>query len=222
MSNRAFPITSQTTHHFVVIRKNREYPIEVIIKYLNDNFEKWALTIHKNHVDPKDHKTIIPIHYHFLGIYEKPKTPLKTAMNSLAKYLKTNTDGIEYDGYKHFTKALQYLTHKNNPEKTQMEFKDIKFGGWSEEELLTYWTSEENSINFDRVYHLCRDSNSMLDIIRELGLHIYKTYRNVIQDMWFLCKKEVHDEKMKSMGVILENKNEFISDRLLKKKNNIN
>lgn len=212
MSTRVFPLSSQTTHHFVVIRKNREYPIEVLKKYLNDNFEKWALVVHKDHLDPKDHKTIIPIHYHFLGIYRKSKTPLSTAMNSLSKYLKTNNDGIEYDGYKYFEKALQYLTHKNNKEKTQMEFKDIMFNGWTEEELLTYYTSDDNSINFDRVYYLCRDNKSMLEVIRSLGLSTYKIYRNVVMDIWYLAKKELQQEKINKMcGVLAPNEQEYIS-----------
>lgn len=214
MSNRVYPLSSQTTRHFVVIRKNREYPIEVLKKYLNDNFEKWALVVHKDHLDPKDHKTIIPIHYHFLGIYRKSRTPLSTAMNSLSKYLKTNNDGIEYDGYKYFEKALQYLTHKNNPEKTHMEFKDIMFNGWTKEELLTYWSSDDNSINFDRVYFLCRNNKSMLDVIREVGLGVYKTYRNVIMDIWFLAKQELKQEKLDMHMKVLEpHEQEYISRR---------
>lgn len=183
-------LSCQTTKHFVVIRKNKAYPLDVLKNFLNDHYSQWALITHKNHKDPNSGE-IIPIHYHYIGNYKKKRTPLSTALNQLAKALKSDKNGLEIDQYQHIEGAIQYLTHKNNPEKTQMEFKDIIFNGWSKDELLTYYTTDDNSINFDRVLAVCKNYDSIIDVIREIGFSSYHKYRNTIRDIF----TELHEEK---------------------------
>lgn len=206
MSNRAFPWSSQTTKHFVVIRKNKELNLDRIKAWLNDNFNYWALIVHKNDLDPKT-LAVIPIHYHFLGIANKGRTPLSTWCNQLSKWLHTDTNGIEYDGYLHFEKSFQYLLHLNNKEKTPHKIDELIYSGWTQEEVINFLSCEDVSINFDKVYFLCRNEKCMLNVIKELGLSNFHRYRSTIWDIWQLAKRELAQERLGVIPEICEENN---------------
>lgn len=180
--SRFKPLSCQTKKHFVVIRKNRSYPIKTITDFLDNHYEKWALICHKQDEDPTTH-LVIPTHYHYVGIGLKDKTPMQTYLNALAKHLKTDTNGIEFDSYRSLEGALQYLIHKNNPEKTQHEIKEIVFGGWSYEEIVTGITAESTGLDFDRICFVAQNSSNIVEVIRDIGFGYYAKYRNVILDI---------------------------------------
>lgn len=182
--SRYKPLSCQTTKHFVVIRKNRAYPLHVIKEWLDNNYKQYALIVHDKDIDPIT-KQVIPVHYHYVGIALKNKTPMSTFLNDLSKTLKTDNVGIEFDSFAFLEKALQYLIHRNNPEKTQHEIKEVIYSGWSKEEIDTFITCDCTGINFDRVYSLCLAYTSIIDIIRELGLANYHKYRSTIQDIFY-------------------------------------
>lgn len=184
---RNAPLSTQTAKHFVVIRKNRAYPINVIKDFLNANYKHWALIVHKEDKDPITGE-IIPIHYHYVGDCMRRYVRMSTILNEIAKALKTDTNGIEVDKYKNLELSLQYLIHKNNPEKTQHELKDILFNGWTLEELKTFITSDSTGINFDRVLSVCKEFNSIVDVIREIGFSNFNRYRATIWDIF----RELH------------------------------
>jgi hypothetical protein len=104
-------------------------------------------------------------------------------LNALSKHLKTDNVGIEFDSYRSLEGSLQYLIHKNNPEKTQHEIGDIKFGGFSKEELTTALTSDTTGMDLERLIFICKNSANIVEVIREVGFGYYAKYRNAILDL---------------------------------------
>lgn len=180
--SRFKPLSCQTNKHFVVIRKNRSYPLHVITEFLDNYYEKYALIVHEKDIDPVT-KVIIPTHYHYVGIGLIKKTPMTTYLNALSKHLKTDNNGIEFDSYRTLEGALQYLIHKNNPEKTQHAISEIVFKGWTKEDITTFITSDSTGLNIDRLISICDSANNIVEVIREVGLSNYHSYRNVILDI---------------------------------------
>lgn len=197
--SRNCPLSTQTSKHFVVIRNNREYPIGVLTKYLNVHYSEWVLICHKEDKDPIT-KMTIPVHYHYVGNSKKRDQRLSTSMNNLAKYLKCDIKGLSFDKYNNLDLSIQYLIHKNNPEKTQHDIKELLYNGWSEEDITNIILCEESTISFDKVYTLCKTYRSLLDVIRDLGFKQYHKYRNTIKDIWELTQYQ--KEKLLNDGVI--------------------
>ena len=157
--------------------------MQVIIDYLNEYYDKWALICHAHDIDPVTNLTI-PTHYHYVGIGKKDRTPMSCYLNALSKHLKTDNNGIEFDSYRSLESALQYLIHKNNSEKTQHEAKEVKLGGWTQEEFITALSAETTGLDFDRICFICENSNNIVELIRDIGFGYYAKYRNVILDIW--------------------------------------
>ena len=180
--SRNAPIGTQTAKHFVVIRKNRAYPEKVFIEWLNENYSYWAFITHKDHEEPIT-KEVIPIHYHYVGICKRKDVRLSTILNELAKLLKTDTNGIEVDKYNNLDLAVQYLIHKNNPEKTPEKPDKIKYNGWTKEDIINMLAADSSGINIDRLLTICKTEQDFPTLLRTLGLHNYHKYRNVVLDI---------------------------------------
>lgn len=181
--SRFKPLSCQTKKHCVVIRKNRAYPLQHIIDFLNEYYVKWALIVHEKDKDPNT-GLVIPTHYHYVGIGKKDKTPMSVYLNALSKWLKTDNVGIEFDSYRSLEGSLQYLIHKNNPEKTQHKIDEVELGGWTKEDLTTAITSETTGLDFERICFICENSNNIVELIRDIGFGYYAKYRSTIQDIW--------------------------------------
>lgn len=180
--SRNAPLSCQTSKHFVVIRKNREYPVKLITDWLNENYSHWAFIVHKNHKEPITGE-IIPTHYHYVGKCKRKDVRLKTILGELAKLLKTDTDGIEIDKYNNLDLSIQYLIHKNNPEKTQEKVDKIVFGGWTKDDIINSISADSTGINIDRLLSICKTEQDFPSLLKALGLNNYHKYRNVILDI---------------------------------------
>ena len=127
MPRNKYPLTTQTTKLFIVIRKNKKFSKEFIKQYCDDHFENYAFIEHKEDIDPLN-GMVIPVHYHIVGNALKKKTPLSTHLNDIVRYFRfDNANGIQIDKYDNYISALQYLVHKNNPEKTQHDIKEVVY-----------------------------------------------------------------------------------------------
>ena len=176
-------LSTQTGKHFIVIRKNKEIPLKVITDFLDMNYKEYALIVHKSDKDPTTGE-IIPVHYHYVGNCTRRDIRLSTLINELSTALKCDKQCISADKYNSLELSLQYLIHKNNPEKTPHKLEEIKFKGWTLEELKTFITADSTGINFDRVYNVCKNSTTIVQVIRELGFGSFHHYRSTIWDIW--------------------------------------
>lgn len=184
--SRKYPLTTQTKSLFIVIRKTgKETPKkEVVDKYCQEYFDEYSFICHDQDIDPVTGE-FIPKHYHIVGKARKSKTRLSTHLEDLTKFFKfENRNGVEIDKYDNYVKAIQYLIHKNNPEKTQHNVSEV-VTTFSKEDFANIMASESGeAISFDLVYVICRTSNNIVEVIKAIGFHTYHKYRNTIRDIW--------------------------------------
>lgn len=190
MANRnKYPLITQTKKLFIVIRKNKEISKDLIKSYCDEFLESYAFIEHTRDVDPIN-AMIIPVHYHIVGCAKKARTPLSTHLNDIVKYFRfDNANGIQIDKYDNFVSAIQYLVHKNNPEKTQHNIDEI-VTNIPKETLNLYMSSEQSEIiSFDMVYSVCLASHNIVEVIRAIGFKTYHKYRSTINDIYNVIKR---------------------------------
>lgn len=202
-SRNKYPLTTQTTKLFIVIRKNKVISKDLIKSYCDEFLDSYAFIEHTKDVDPID-AMVIPVHYHIVGNAKKVKTPLSTHLNDIVKFFRfDDSNGIQVDKYDNYISALQYLVHKNNPEKTQHNVDEI-ITNIPKEQFDLYMTSEQSEIiSFDMCYSLCMSSNNIVEVIRAIGFKTYAKYRSTILDIYYTCKnqKEVFKERINNNQV---------------------
>lgn len=191
--SRKTPLSSQTKKLNIVIRKNKDISIARLKEYCNDTFSEWAFIEHRGDIEPVT-KLVEGVHYHIVGNAKTSRVALSTRLNTICQYFHfDNADGVEIEQYISFEGSLQYLIHKNQPEKTQHDISEI-ITNLSPEELTLYLTSDiGNVITFDRLYASIMQANNIIDVIHDLGIKAYKDWRNVIWDIWN-CDKDIRNE----------------------------
>lgn len=186
--SRKTPLTSQTTKLFIVIRKNKVIPISKLKEYCSNEFVRYAFVEHKNHIKPST-GDIEGVHYHIVGDAKLSKVRLSTRLNTICDFFKfENANGLEIEQYDTFEGALQYLTHKNQPDKTQLDKSCIVHNLSDSDFEILYNAEIGNVITFDLLYTSCINAKNIIEVIRELGIGNYRTYRNVIWDIWSTLK----------------------------------
>lgn len=197
--SRKTPLTTQTAKLFIVIRKTgKEIPNKKLVEaYCRDYFSEFAMIEHTQDIDPVT-ALVIPKHYHIVGRSKKTKTPISTHLNDLSKYFGFNdSNGIEIDKYDNYIKSVQYLIHKNNPEKTQHEAKEIVTN--IEEEVLRNILASETGedISYDLVYSVCRTAHNICEVIKEIGFKTFNKYSRTILLMWeYIASQRNNGEKV--------------------------
>lgn len=182
--SRRTPLTSQTRKVCLVIRKNKKIPLSKIEEYCKNEFERYAFIEHENHIDVKTGE-IEGVHYHIVGDMIGSKIALSTRLNTICKYFGfDNQNGLEIEQYRTFEGALQYLTHKNQPEKTQVDVSMIHHNLTKEDFEIFYNADIGNVITFDLLYASCISANNIVDVIKDLGIGNYRTWRQVVWDIW--------------------------------------
>jgi len=187
---RKTPLTCQTTKVNIVIRKDKVLSLTKLKEFCNEYFGRYAFIEHKNDIQP-DTCEIIPVHYHIVGDYKKGKTPLSTRINQIVQFFRfDNAYGIQIEKYYSFESSLQYLTHKNQSEKTQHNVEDIIHNLPEEDFNILYNAECGNVITFDLLYTSCLNANNVIEVIKQLGIGNYRVYRNVVWDIWNTLKEK--------------------------------
>lgn len=191
-----YPLTTQTSHLFIVIRKNVEIDINLIESYCKEYFKEWSFIEHKGDIEPIT-ALVEGTHYHIVGNAKKVKTPLSTHLNDLIRFFKFDSaNGIQIDKYDNYISAIQYLIHKNDLQKTQHNFNEIHSSIDINDLKLIVTSESEQTISFEYVYKICITSNNIVDVIRSLGIKTYSRYRYTIKDIF----EEIH-RKVKSFEI---------------------
>ena len=182
--SRSTSLTCQSKKVCLVIRKNKALSIDKIKSYCDDFFSKYAFIKHEGDIDPSSGE-VVPVHYHIVGDYKADKVPFSTRLNTLVDYFHfDNAIGIEIDKYKSLENSIQYLTHKNQSEKTPHNVSEVITNIEVSEFDLLYNADSGVVITFDKIYTLCLESANIIEVIRSLGIGPYKCWRNVIWDIW--------------------------------------
>jgi len=192
--SRKTPLTSQTKKVCIAIRRNVKIPYSALKNYCDNEFDRYAFIEHENTYDV--HGELIPVHYHIVGDFKGSKTPLSTRLNTLAKYFGfSDINHIEIEQYRSLEASIQYLTHKNQPEKTPVDKSLIVHNFEPNEFDILYSCDIGSVITFDLLYGAVLSANNIIDIIRELGVKNYKDWRNVIWDIWLTEKGDSNYSK---------------------------
>lgn len=182
---RKKPLTCQSRKVFIVIRKNKVIPIAKIKEYCQKKFEKYAFIEHAH--DLNERGEVEGCHYHIVGDMVGAKIPFSQRLNELSQFFGfDNNNGVQIDQYTSLEGAIQYLTHKRYQNKTQHDVKEI-FTNIPKEEFDIYYNAELGDVlRADDIYRLCKKHDSIVGIILEIGVGMYKTNRSVILDV-FKC-----------------------------------
>lgn len=183
MSNKK-PLTCQSRKVDIVIRKNIAIPLSKIKEYCSREFERYAFIEHNGDVKPVSGE-VEGIHYHICGDMYGTKVAFSTRLNTLCEFFNfDNANGIEIDQYRTFEGALQYLTHKNQPDKSPHEPSEIIHNLTKEDFNIFYNADIGSVITFDLIFASCVNAANIIEVIKELGISNYRLYRSVIWDIW--------------------------------------
>lgn len=182
--SRSTSLTCQSKKVCIVIRKNKDIPLDKIKSYCDLYFDKYAFIEHKGDIKPESGE-IEGTHYHIVGNFKASKVEFSTRLNTIVDYFHfDNANGLQIEMYKSLENSLQYLTHKNQPEKTPHNVADIITNIEKSEFDLLYTSDNGQVITFDKLYTLCLESSNIVEVIRDLGIGVYKSWRNVVWDIW--------------------------------------
>lgn len=182
-------LTTQTAKLFIVIRKNKEIPLNKIEAYCREYGNEYAFICHKCDIDPIT-GAVIPVHYHIVMNAKEKRQRLSTHLENISSFFGfKDNNGIEIDKYRSYESALQYLIHKNDSQKTQHNISEIHTN-IDKDELTTLISLDTFTMSFELVYSTCLHANNIVDVIRSLGLSNYQRYRATIWDILGYIKEE--------------------------------
>ena len=122
-------------------------------------------------------------HYHIVIVLRNPYSKM-TIVNDISSKLMINRNCVGSRKIFDFVLMVQYLIHMNNKEKYQYDLLDI----WTNNvnELISIINDGVSQYDMDIVYliELVRNSNSLSNVYRELGLKKSRTYRSINVDLW--------------------------------------
>lgn len=187
--SRKCSLSTQTGKLFIVIRKAPSIMEKIdndkVLNYCKTFGKEYAFILHDKDVEPVTGE-VESKHYHIVMKAQNGDKRLSTHLNDIVSYFGfEDNNGICIEKYDSLEGSLQYLIHKNNPEKTQHKVSEI-ITNIDKGDLNTYLTVdlESNEISFDRVSSICLESSNIIEVIKSLGIVNYQRYRATIWDIW--------------------------------------
>lgn len=182
--SRRKPLSCQSRKVCIVIRKNKSISLDKLKEYCFTFFDKYAFIEHTKDVDSTT-GVVIPVHYHIVGDYKDSKVAFSTRLNQICTFFKfDNAVGIEIDQYNSLESSIQYLTHKNQSEKTPHNKSEIIHNFDQSDFDVMYNAESGELITIEFLFVACVECNNMIDVIKKIGLSNYRTWRNVVWDIW--------------------------------------
>ena len=175
---------SKKTRFCTICIRKLVYPTNFdnkLVEYLNSFCETYTYIKHDNDINVNGEYE--NTHYHLVVVY-KQNQRLSTRLNNIVDYFGfDNAFGIKVEKTISNIASIQYLIHKNNPEKTQHSIDEIKCN-YDRGELKCIIESENDRVTtFDYIYSVLVEEDNLTEVIKRLGLLTYKQYRLVIQDI---------------------------------------
>lgn len=181
-------LQTQSKQFCCVIRKNKEIPNKKLTEFCSIIATQWAFIEHKGDISV-DSGEVEGVHYHLVLLLPKRKRGY-TLLNEITRFFGfDNSNGIEVAVMESLEGSIQYLTHKNDKDKTPHKFEEIR-SNFNADELKTIWETENNHLTFDRIHTICVEADNIVDVIKAVGFTSYNQYRNTIRDMWNWIKHQ--------------------------------
>lgn len=141
----------------------------------------WSIVAHDK--DHNEQGELIRTHYHMVIVLRTPKAN-KTVINDIAKFLLINKNCISCKVVTSFVKCVQYLIHYNDKDKYQYTVEDIDTSDRNDLLTTILESTSQYEFDFNYLFKLVRESNSLEVVYRTLGVKLVRTYRSVIMDLW--------------------------------------
>lgn len=146
--------------------------------------ESYAMALHDLDTKLNEDGDVVSktLHFHFVCVL-KGATRVSTFINRVSDSCGVLSVAVTADKCSSVESALQYLIHKNDPDKHQYD-ESIIVRTWDEGDFRVLMESEPLQVSFDYFFRVCSQANSIVDVIRNVGISKYHAYRNTIQDIY--------------------------------------
>lgn len=141
---------------------------------------EYAYILHDK--DKDENGNLIPSHIHFV-LCLNSALRLSTVLNKICDTLDINEFGVTLSKTVSYTGAIQYLIHKNDSDKYKYSIDEIKTN-IDDLRLRDYIDSSAYTVDFRTIYEICCAAQNITDVICNLGVHYYNTYRATIKDIY--------------------------------------
>lgn len=150
-------------------------------QWLIENADVYAYILHDLDILPEtgDAKR------HHVHVYFEGKTcrRLLANLNDLAKCLHYDNEQIGIEKATSIEGCVQYMVHKNNPEKHQYDKRDI-ISNLTSEQIDAILSRENANVSLTAFASAIMLSANKYQLIERIGLEVYKEYRLVLLDLW--------------------------------------
>lgn len=150
----------------------------LLVNYLSNACHEYAFILHS--LDTLEDGSIKTPHIHFCGNFKTVKR-LSTILGEVSNVLGVSPLAVTISKYESFSACIQYLVHKNNPEKYQYFNDEIVTNIPSEE--MDAFMEDDLKFDGDTLIKMVLSSPDRVSLIRTLGLTRYRLYRNIIGDI---------------------------------------
>lgn len=160
--------------------------VDALRTYLQNlpDIKDYAIILHNRDINELGEPKTPHIHFVYLNGKTKKKS---TWINAISNALGVSTLAVSLESYSSFEAVFQYLIHKNNPEKAQYSPDEI-VTSIGQDEIEQYLSSTSVVANLDYFVGVVAKSDTLLDVMREIGIGLYQHYRKAIVDIWMLVK----------------------------------
>ena len=173
-------LDTQTKYVRAVINLPIKNGLDDITESLCRRGYRFAMILHDSDVRP-DGSTKTP-HFHVV-IEAQKRARLGTTLIRLADDFGVNENQVSVQAYDDFAFEVQYLVHKNNPDKFQYPDTSI-LSNLSKDDILSLLDQEvAPKLTIQDLINVCSSTKSRIEIASKLGLGNYTMYRNTINDL---------------------------------------
>lgn len=153
---------------------------ENLFQWLNINCEEWYAIWHL--LDLQDDGTPKNPHLHLVLKLLK-RTRFNTILNDMARNLNLNKNAISIQKPTSYEGCIQYLIHKNDPDKYQYPIEDVQTSV-SRDELKIIMEADFVTMDADAIIAICREEKTYTAILRRIGLGYFNHYKGVIKTIF--------------------------------------
>lgn len=186
---RKATLTTQSQHWFITIRKNIDLSKPLLKQWCESHAvnNMYAFIEHKGDISPTTNE-VEGTHYHI--VMDSLKRPQKIhLLNDLVRTFGFETPfGIEVDTYDTFEGCLQYLTHQNEPTKTQHDRREIITNIDNDTFNALLDTPLASSLTTGSLIAYINQCSTPIQLCEMLGLGTFDHYLRSIRILWKCCK----------------------------------
>lgn len=148
--------------------------------FLSLECETYGAIIHDRDID--DDGKLKTLHIH-LCFRLKKRVRKSTLINKVSSLCEVSPFAVTLDGATSFEGCFQYLIHKNDPQKFQYSFDEVRTN-LTEGEIDIIMDAKTSVLDLPLLKAACMNTDCLVDVIEAVGLSTYQHYRATILDVF--------------------------------------